>query len=359
MIRSFFIGLLHASRGWKMILLLLVANNLITIPLVVPIFWLVAYSTGRTLTADRMYADKLDVRWITDVINQQVPGFSFESTGIQIGLLLAVLALIYLLMNTFFTGGIIEVLAMDYGRFTMRRFWGGCGAYFWRLFRLMLISMLFYGVVGFAFYLLQTKLDLAAAQATSYEAFLYQRWGSMALLVILLGFVNMVFDYAKIRAVVEDSRAMFSGAIRALGFTLSHFFSVSVLYLLIALFGIVLFFLLVQARNSVVQSSVLTISATILLSQTAVAAQIWTRMTFYAAELDFYRRYKPKKVLPLPPHLTGDADSAAEVEEGIGASMVMARVRGAEPALAPGEGLDEHQLPQASLQSESEGKESL
>jgi len=357
MIRSFFIGLLHASRGWKMILLLLVANNLITIPLAVPIFWLVAYSTGRTLTAERMYADKLDVSWITDVINQQVPGFSLESTGIQIGLLLAILALVYILMNTFFTGGIIEVLVMDYGHFTMRRFWGGCGAYFWRLFRLMLISLVFYGGAGLAYYLVQTKLDGATAQATSYEAFLYQRWGSMALLLVLLAFVNMVFDYAKIRAVVDGSRAMFSGAFRALAFTLRHFFSVSVLYLLIALFGIALFFLLVRARNSVVQSSVLTISATILLSQTAVAAQIWTRITFYAAELDFYRRYKPKKNLPLPPELTSDLDSTDAVEEGIGASMV-ARARNAEPSLAPGEGLDEHQLPQASLRSESEDEES-
>jgi len=277
-------------------------------------------------------------------------------TGIQLGLLLAFLALIYLLMNTFFAGGILEVLAADYGHFTMRRFWGGCGAYFWRLFRLMLISIFFYGLAGFIYYLATTAYETAAEQATSYESLLYQKWGSLALLILLLAFVNMVFDYAKIRTVVEDSRAMFGGAFRAFGFALRHFFSVTILYGLIAVVGLVLFFLLVQARNSLEQSSLLAISGAIVLSQTAIAAQIWTRLTFYAAELDFYRRYKPKKVQLLTPE--PEEESPYTFDEGVGMSRV-ARVRSPEAALAPAEGLDEHQLPEYGFQSESEGEERL
>jgi hypothetical protein len=333
MIRSLFIGLLHASRGWKMILLLLIANNLITLPLIVPIFWLVSSTTGGTLTAESMFANKLDVRWLIDIFNNQMPGFSLESTGSQIGLLLALLALVYLLLNTFFAGGIIEVLAMDYGRFTMRRFWAGCGAYFWRLFRLMLISLLFYGVAGLVYFMVRMKIDEAAVQATSYESFLYYRWGAIALLVALLAFFNMVFDYAKIRAIVDDSRAMFSGAFRALGFALRHFFSVSVLYLLIALIGIALFIFIVRMRDSIDQSSLLKVSAAILLGQTAVATQIWTRLTFYAAALDFYRRFKPKKVLALPLELTMDRHTPEAVDEGVGESMVARVVRRPEPPL--------------------------
>lgn len=309
MIRSFIIGLLHASRSWKMILLLLIANNLFTLPLVAPIFWLVALTTGETLTADRMFASKLDVRWMIDLINHQMPGYSLKSTGIQIGLLLAVMGLIYLLLNTFFSGGIIQVFAVYYGHFTMRRLWEGCGAYFWRFFRLMLISLILYGGAGFIFYLAWLKVQIAAAQAASFEPIFYLRWGTISLLVVALAFVNMVFDYAKIRTVVEDGRGMFREAFRALSFTLRHLFSVSVLYSLIAIIGLVPFLLLVRLRDSVDQSSVIAVLAAILLGNAAIAARMWTRLTFYAAELDFYRRCKPKNVHAGPVELSADAES--------------------------------------------------
>jgi hypothetical protein len=358
MIRSFIIGLLHASRSWKMILLLLVANNLFTLPLVVPIFWLVALTTGRTLTADRMFASNLDFRWIIDLINNQMPGFSLESTGIQIGLSIALMALIYLLLNTFFAGGIIEVFAADYGHFTMRRFWAGCGAYFWRFLRLMLISLFFYGGAVFIYFVVRGMVNRAAAQATSYESLLYQRWGSLLLLIVMLGFVNMVFDYAKIRTVVEDSRSMFRETFKALGFSLRHLFSVSALFLIIAAIGIGLFLLLVLLRNSIDQSSVLAVIAAILLGQTAIAARMWTRVTFFAAALDFYRRYRPKKVRALPPELTGDAGPSEAIEEGVGKSQVSG-VRSQETIIpAAQEGGEEQLVSQASVQPESQDRES-
>jgi len=374
MIRSLIIGLLHASRSWKMILLLLVANNLFTLPLVVPIFWLVALTTGRTLTADRMFASKLDIRWIVDLINNQMPGFSLESTGIQIGLSIAVMALIYLLLNTFFVGGIIEVFAVDYGHFTMRRFWAGCGAYFWRFFRLMLISFFFYGGAGFIYFVVQGTINSAAAQAMSYESIIYRRWGSLLLLIVMLGFVNMIFDYAKIRTVVEDSRSMFRETFSALGFSLRHLFSVSALYLIIAVIGMAPFFLLVHLRDSIDQSSVIAVTTAILAGQTAIAARMWTRLTFFAAELDFYRRYRPKKVRALPPELTANTDPLEATEEEVGESMVsgVRSPESAHPVAKEGlgespesviqlakAGLEEQLVSQTGVQPESEGKESL
>jgi hypothetical protein len=362
MIRSFIIGLLHASRSWKMILLLLVANSLFTLPLVVPIFWLVALTTGRTLAADRMFAGKLDIRWVVDVINNvinnQMPGFSLESTGIQIGLLIAVTGFIYLLMNTFFAGGIIEVFAVDYGHFTMRRFWAGCGAYFWRFFRLMLISFFFYGGVVFIYLVMRGMINTAEAQATSYESLLYKRWGSLVMLIVMLGFVNMVFDYAKIRTVVDDSRSMFRETFRALGFSLRHLFSVSALFLVIAAIGMGLFLLLAWLRDSIDQSSVIMVIAAILLGQTAIAARMWTRVTFFAAALDFYRRFKPKKVRALPPELTADAESSEAIEEGVGKSQV-AGVRSLEPVIpAAIEGVEEQLVSQSSVHSENDVRRS-
>jgi hypothetical protein len=179
----------------------------------------------------------------------------------------------------------------------------------------------------------------------------------------------MIFDYAKIRTVVEDSRSMFRETFSALGFSLRRLFRVSALYSIIAVIGLALFLLLVWLRDSIDQSSLISVVAAILLGQTAIAARMWTRLTFFAAELDFYRRYKPKKVLPLALERTADAESLEAIEEGVGESFVAgarsseerpgAGVRSPESALpAAKEGLDGQLVIRSSVQPESETKES-
>lgn len=74
MIRSFLVGIMEANRSWKMILLLLAANILLSLPIVVPVFLLIVLTSGGTLEADKLLADKLDVVWLIDVFNHQFPG---------------------------------------------------------------------------------------------------------------------------------------------------------------------------------------------------------------------------------------------------------------------------------------------
>src|SRR6266508_4659307 len=74
MIISFFVGINEANRSWKMILLLLAANVLSSLPLIVPIFLLVFGASRGTIAADSLMADKLDAVWLMDVANYQFPG---------------------------------------------------------------------------------------------------------------------------------------------------------------------------------------------------------------------------------------------------------------------------------------------
>ena len=144
MIGSFVRGLTLATLNWKMALVLLAANILFALPVALPLFILILQTADETAAAEKMMADNLDVDWATDMINLQMPGYSLDSTGIQTGALLAVMGLIYLVVTTLLSGGILATFASDHQRFTMREFWAGCGAYFWRFFRLMLISLFFY-----------------------------------------------------------------------------------------------------------------------------------------------------------------------------------------------------------------------
>ena len=280
-----------------MVLLLLAANILCSFPMAALIFLLIVLTGSGTSAATKMYADKLDVNWIIDLFNHQMPGFSLESIGVQVVALFVVIGLSYLLLNTLFAGGIIEIFACEDSRFTMRKFFSGCGIYFWRFFRLMLISLVFYGAATVIYALIRVGIDRYAAQSTAYEPLFYKRWAALLLLFMLLAFINMVFDYAKISTVVNESSKMFQEAIKALRFSLHFFFTAFGLYLLIGVIGIALFILLVLLRGSINQSSTVALLLAILLGQLTIAARIWTRLTYYAAELDLYQRLNPK---PLP-----------------------------------------------------------
>ena len=285
-----------------MILALLIANVLFSSPVVVPVYQLIE-QTGGTLAARRMFADKIDAIWLIDLFNLQLPGVALESMGIQLIVLLIVMGLSYLLVSTLLAGGIIEVLSSDDGLFTMRKFWSGCGAYFWRFFRLMLLSLFCYGAALIVYFVIERSIETFAGQATAYEPVALRKWANMSLLVLLLAFVNMVFDYAKIRTVIRDSRQMLDEAAGAFKFVLRHFLSASGLYLLLSIVAIALFILPAWLRSSINQSSAMAVLLAIFLGEAAVAARVWSRLTFYGAELDLYQRLGPRPaiVIAAPP----------------------------------------------------------
>ena len=297
MIISFFVGINEANRSWKMILPLLAANVLLSLPVIVPIFLLVFGASRGTIAAESLMADKLDAVWLMDVANHQFPGAAIETVALQVGGLFVVMGVCYLLLNTLLTGGLIGVFNSADGLFTMRKFWGEAGAYFWRFFRLTLISLIFYGVAVGIYALLRWPIKNAAGQASAFESVVYKRWAAMALLALLFAFINMVFDYAKIGTAARsgrgDGKGMFRETFRAFRFAFRNFFSAFGLYLIIALVALALFIVFNTLRWSVDQSSAGRVSLAILLGQFAIAGRMWTRLVFYAAEMHLYKKLAP------------------------------------------------------------------
>jgi hypothetical protein len=302
MIRSFFVGVNEANRGWKMILPMLAANVLLSLTVIVPIFLLVFGTSRRTLAADRLMADKLDAVWFIDVVNRQFPGATIETAALQVGGLFVAIGSCYLLLNILLTGGVIGIFNSDDGVFTMRKFWGESGAYFWRFFRLTLISLIFYGVAVGIYWLLRAPIESAAERASAFESVIYKQWAAMALLALLFAFINMVFDYAKIGTVTHSDRVdrpgMFRETFRAFRFAFRNFFGAFGLYLIIALVGLALFLLFNGLRWRVDQSSAVSVSLAMILGQIVIAARMWTRLVFYAAETHLYKKLAPAVAAP-------------------------------------------------------------
>lgn len=333
MLESFFTALARASRHWKMVALLLVTNILFAVPLTLPIFLLLLQTTGGTRAAQRMFADKLDFIWLTDLVNEQFAGFSLATMSAQIALLLLALGAAYLLVSMLFAGGILNVLAAEDGRFTLRRFGEGCGAYFGRFFRLWCISLFFYAAAFAVYKLLMMAVNAADSRASAAQPGVIKRWLLLALLLLLLAVINMIFDYAKVGAVIGERRRMFAETARAVRFTRRRLVPALSLYLLVAVVGFLVFALLTWLRSLIPQASSITVLAAILLGQFALAARMWTRVAFYAAASDYYLRHAPKVV---PPDVR-PAEKPPVVEAAPPATAVPPLIPPAAPATTPGE----------------------
>jgi hypothetical protein len=116
-------------------------------------------------------------------------------------------AALLLMIWIFLSGGIIDRLARD-RRSSSDRFFAACGACFGPLIRLGLLSLLVYAS------LLRWVEPWFASMLRSDELSEIPRLALFGALALLLFFTAIVFDYARLRLVIEDRRSAV-GALRA------------------------------------------------------------------------------------------------------------------------------------------------
>ena len=122
---------------------------------------------------------------------------------------------VWLIVWSFLSGGIIDRLARA-RRTRSHGFFAACGMHFWRLLRLGAVAWLAYGflfryVHGWIFNGVVARLthDVTVERT----AFAYRVAGYLLFGALLL-VVNIVFDYARIRLVVEDRRSAVGALLR-------------------------------------------------------------------------------------------------------------------------------------------------
>ena len=206
------------------------------------------------------------------------------TAGILVGVATA-----YLLLWIFLVGGVLDRYAR--GRATRAAgFFGACGVYFFRFLRLAVVGWLAYAVLfglihGWLlddFYGWATRNFTVERSAFLLRAALYVLFGT------LLVACNLVLDYAKIRAVVEDRRSMIGALLTAWRFVTRRPLQVSGLYLLNGL----VFLLVLAVYAAVVPgagSTGLSMWVGFLIGQAYILARLWTKLLFYASQTALFQ----------------------------------------------------------------------
>jgi hypothetical protein len=195
----------------------------------------------------------------------------------------------YLLLWLFLSGGLIDRYARDRPTRSVGFFWA-CGVYFARFLRLApIIGLTYYAAFAYVHPWLFGDLygrvtrDLTVERTAGlWRAGLYVAFG------LLLIACSIVFDYARIRAVVEDRRSMLGSVLAGFRFVRRNAGAVFALYFLNGLL-----FLVVLAAYAAVAPGVgftgLQVWVGLLAGQLYLVARLWVKLVFYASQTSFFQ----------------------------------------------------------------------
>jgi hypothetical protein len=217
--------------------------------------------------------------------------------------LLAPLALVaaggYLLVSVFLAGGAITVFATPERRYVPAAFFQGCGRNFGRLFRLLLWSAVCYGVI------LGLHAGLRALGARLWRDSMEERpvvlygWGSALLVLLLFLAVNMVFDYAKIRLVAEDSRRSLRAALGSFRLVWSNLGLTSFTYALVTAAAVLLLLAYLGLSGWLPRHRGWWLLLVLVVQQAYMLARMGVRLLYFASQTEVYRKLRPQPESPV------------------------------------------------------------
>ena len=273
---------------------------LIALPLSIALRGMIETHLGHSLAADAVAA-RADYDWWQEFLHQAAGlGTTFTQSIVGFGAVLENLSDLldnqplaatiagataaWMLLWSFLTGGIIDRLARD-RRLRSRDFFAACGAHAWRMFRLGILAWVVY-------YLLFTVVHPAIFDAgyawvtkditVERSAFLARVLG-YAIFGGILVFFSVIFDYARIRIVVEDRRSAVAAVAAAARFARRHAGVVITLYLFNAA-GFVALALVYALLAPRVPGNGIALWTALLLGQLYIIGRHYVKLLFYASQ---------------------------------------------------------------------------
>jgi hypothetical protein len=197
---------------------------------------------------------------------------------------------IYILLWIFLAGGAIDRYARN--RLTYAYgFFAASGVYFFRFLRLAILMGIVYVFLFGSLHpwMFETLYSRLTHETSVERTAALVRFGFYALFGAVLIGCNIVFDYAKVRAVVEDRRSMLGATTAALRFISQNLLAVVGLYLLN-----VVPFLVALSVYAVVAPGVggtgWPMWLGVVVGQLFIVARVWVKLAFWASETALFQR---------------------------------------------------------------------
>ena len=298
-------GIRRVNRAPAILAGVWVLTVLVSLPLVLGLRGMLEQHLGSSLAADSAVSG-VNSDWWQEFSDQATGlGVTFKPTIIGFGAVLDNLsafldndsrpvvivgaASAYILLWIFFAGGIIDRYARDRAT-RAHSFFAVSGVFFFRFLRLAAVMWAVYAVLfGYVHaWLFGTVFPAMTRDVTVERTAFFERVGLYLVFGILVAACNLIFDYAKVRAVVEDRRSMIGAIQSAIGFIRRNGGAAIALYLadFFLFLGVVAVYALVAPGAS---TGVLYTWLGFAIGQLYILARLWVKLTFWASETALFQ----------------------------------------------------------------------
>lgn len=203
--------------------------------------------------------------------------------------------LLFLIAQVFLSAGIISVYNQENVISRFHTFFSEGVRFFSRFLLIMFFSWILFFLAGFCLnQLFGSWVNKVAENSISERApFFLNLFFSLVILLILF-FVQMLFDYARINVVVNNSKNVIKSIINAFSFVFNNIGKTLGLYYLIIFIHLMLAVAFSLFERWLPQNSFLMIIALFFVQQIFVLGVITVRLWLYASELSLFKDIKRK-----------------------------------------------------------------
>lgn len=227
---------------------------------------------------------QFDIYFIGDIINNYGPELHMIWGQVLIFVLL------YLILNIFLAGGLIENYIHVFERFSMSAFFANCAKHFWCLFRLALYFIVVQIIVVAFLIFIYGKLGLSPFELDSEMTLISRSRMMLFIFVILFIWIDMVLECAKVILVAQRKRGfVLPYILRTKFFVLRNFFSVAALYILCTLTFLFILGLYAVLNDIFNMTSMTSIVIAFLLAQVYLFLRVGSRLLYMTTAVDFLR----------------------------------------------------------------------
>ncbi len=265
----------------KFVLLLWVANLISAFIVSMPIYYTINDNLGNSAIG-QFVSDEFSVFWLNQFI------FNYK-TGIDIIPFLLISTLIaYMLVQSFFVGGLISVFNLPKKNHSVDFFYGGV-KYWFRFTKIMILSLLFFALAFLLNDLLGELITYIFLNTENELLDLVLRSLRYIILIFLIGIVTIISDYTRVALVVKDTNKIYKEIYNTLIFLKNNFNLTFFVFFIVAVIGGIgsIFYNLISFMLP--RTPVAIILLSFFIQQLLIIFRLLVRMLFFATEVYIFK----------------------------------------------------------------------
>ncbi len=277
-------GIILARRNPGVVLILFSLNLLVSILLTLPLYWKLMSELGSSLMGE-VLMDGFSYSWLAE--------FEFNNPSFMetMGTAILPVGLLYIFLWSILSGGILEVFKPDGEGNGMLRFSRGVFKHLLPFLRLTILSSAIYLLT---YWLLMIKagdwLEEMIKDSPYPQLEFSVGIGITLLTITAVFFIDMIFDYARIKRVVDGFPSAILATAGSFRFCVGNLPGTTAIYSFLLLLSGVLVIVYLIIYSIIPQDELVWIIALFLLQEAFMLGRVFIRVSTYSCQMEYYTR---------------------------------------------------------------------